>query len=56
MHNHPSGVITPSKEDVNITNSLIYTGKLIGIPLIDHLITNGVEYYSFFDEMIKNEI
>lgn len=53
MHNHPSGQIVPSKEDIDLTNSLIETGKIIGIPLLDHLITNGIEYYSFFSEMVK---
>ncbi len=56
MHNHPSGLIEPSAADIEMTNSLVYTGKIIGIPLLDHLITNGQNYYSFFNEMIKNEI
>ncbi len=49
MHNHPSKMLTPSKEDITLTNDLIKAGKMIGIPLLDHLITNGKEYYSFFD-------
>ncbi len=55
MHNHPSGIIKPSEEDLIFTNNLITTGKIIGIPLLDHLITNGKEYYSFFNEMVTNE-
>ncbi|MDD2504903.1 MAG: DNA repair protein RadC [Bacilli bacterium] len=55
MHNHPSGDITPSNDDKTFTNNLISTGKIIGIPLLDHIITNGKEYYSFFNEMILNE-
>lgn len=55
MHNHPSGDIEPSKSDIKLTNNLISTGKIIGIPLLDHLITNGKEYYSFFNEMVKHE-
>ena len=55
MHNHPSGVITPSNADIELTNQIIMSGKLIGIPLVDHLITNGKDYYSFFDEMVSNE-
>lgn len=54
IHNHPSGNILPSKEDKIITNKLIETGNIIGIPLIDHIITNGEEYYSFYDEIIKD--
>ena len=49
MHNHPSGILDPSNDDIELTNSLIETGKIVGIPLIDHLITNGNEYYSFFN-------
>jgi len=38
-HNHPSGaLITPSREDYITTKQLIKAGKLLGIPLIDHLI------------------
>lgn len=56
MHNHPSGVLTPSDADIKLTNDLIETGKIIGIPLLDHLITNGKKYYSFFkEEMVSNE-
>lgn len=56
MHNHPSGLINPSEADKELTNNLILSGKVIGIPLLDHIITNGKEYYSFFDEMVKNEV
>ena len=49
IHNHPSNDITPSKEDIELTNKIIESGKIIGIPLIDHLITNGEEYYSFYE-------
>ena len=50
MHNHPSGDITPSFEDVRLTKSLIEIGKLQGITLADHLIFADQEYYSFYDE------
>lgn len=55
MHNHPSGFTEPSNADIELTNNLIKSGKLIGIPLIDHIIVGGVNYYSFHDEMLKNE-
>ena len=55
MHNHPSGIVEPSNEDINLTNNLILSGKLMGIPLIDHIITNGIEYYSFFKEKCLDE-
>ena len=50
IHNHPSGDIIPSKADINMTNSLIESCKIVGIPLLDHLITNTKNYYSFFEE------
>lgn len=53
IHNHPSGDIKPSKEDIETTNKIMESGKMLGIPLLDHIITNGEEYYSFYDEYIK---
>lgn len=53
MHNHPSQDITPSKEDIEITKKLQECGNIIGIPILDHLITNGKDYYSFYDEYLK---
>lgn len=50
MHNHPSLDITPSKADIEMTNTLIESCNIVGIPLIDHLITNTKDYYSFFKE------
>lgn len=38
VHNHPSGNIEPSKEDIEITNQLQEAGKVMGIELLDHLI------------------
>ncbi len=37
-HNHPSGEVTPSKEDVDITEQLIQAGKILGIHVLDHVI------------------
>lgn len=45
-HNHPSGDSTPSKEDRSITETLSKAGKILGIPVLDHLII-GDNYYSF---------
>ncbi|MBD9114349.1 DNA repair protein RadC, partial [bacterium] len=39
MHNHPSGNVLPSEEDKNITEKLIQSGHMLGIPLLDHIIT-----------------
>jgi DNA repair protein RadC len=37
-HNHPSGIVTPSQADIEITKHIIEVGKLIGIPVVDHVI------------------
>lgn len=37
-HNHPSGITTPSEADIDITERVIAAGRVIGIPLIDHII------------------
>ena len=49
MHNHPSGDITPSIEDIHLTKALIKIGKIGGINIIDHMIITDDNYYSFFD-------
>ena len=38
FHNHPSGEITPSQQDIQLTNRLYEAGELLGIKLLDHLI------------------
>lgn len=47
VHNHPSGDPTPSREDRELTKTLWATGKVMGIPLVDHLIIGDGIYYSF---------
>ena len=37
-HNHPSGQIIPSEEDKEVTRTIYKAGKIIGIPLLDHII------------------
>lgn len=49
VHNHPSGSVFPSKEDINITADLDKIGKLLGIKLIDHIIIGNNQYYSFLE-------
>ena len=50
MHNHPSGETRPSAEDRNITQRLIEAGKLLDIPVIDHVIIGEEGYFSFKEE------
>lgn len=50
-HNHPSGDVLPSKEDKDVTKRIADAGKIIGIPLLDHIIIGDVNktgrfYYS----------
>ncbi|MCL1864489.1 MAG: DNA repair protein RadC [Spirochaetes bacterium] len=45
-HNHPSGNTTPSKQDIDTTLRLIEVGKILGIPLLDHIIMTNLSYYS----------
>jgi DNA repair protein RadC len=47
MHNHPSGVREASKEDHLITKQLTEAGKLLDIPVHDHVIITGDSYVSF---------
>ena len=47
LHNHPSGSVTPSNDDFNITNNLKNVGEILGIKVIDHIIIGNNNYYSF---------
>ncbi len=49
-HNHPSGNLTPSPEDLAVTKSLKEAGEMLGIPVVDHIIITGLnrqDVYSF---------
>lgn len=46
-HNHPSGELKPTQEDIEITKRLVEAGRIIGIPIQDHLILTGDGFYSF---------
>ncbi len=48
-HNHPSGNLTPSMEDLNLTRNITSFGKMIDVGIIDHLILTSEGYYSFAD-------
>lgn len=49
-HNHPSGNLTASQSDVDLTKKLKEAGKFLEIQLLDHIIIAGHKYYSFADE------
>ncbi|KQT35453.1 hypothetical protein ASG22_00020 [Chryseobacterium sp. Leaf405] len=49
-HNHPSGNLKPSKEDIDITKKIKEAGNMLSIQLLDHLIITQNSYFSFADE------
>lgn len=49
IHNHPSGNVIPSNDDINITNTLVEIGYIQKIPVIDHIIIGENNYYSFYE-------
>lgn len=49
-HNHPSGNLTASQEDLAITKKLMAAGKLLDLPVVDHLIMTNKSFYSLCDE------
>ena len=54
MHNHPSGDINPSREDIRFTDNIVKTGYIQGIPVLDHIIVSESSYYSFYDNNMIN--
>ncbi|MDY5969471.1 MAG: DNA repair protein RadC [Bacteroidales bacterium] len=56
-HNHPSGSLTPSKQDKELTKRILDAGKVLCIAVLDHLIVcrdsdNRPNYFSFYDNMM----
>lgn len=49
-HNHPSGNLNPSQDDLSVTRQLKEAGRTLGIKLLDHLIFNRHEYYSLLEK------
>lgn len=48
-HNHPSGQLRPSEEDVRLTRKLVEGGRMLDILVQDHIIITAAGYYSFAD-------
>ncbi|MDM8555465.1 DNA repair protein RadC [Desulfococcaceae bacterium HSG7] len=48
-HNHPSGDLAPSKEDIGVTRQLRKAGEILGISVLDHIIFNTKGHYSFLE-------
>lgn len=49
-HNHPSGSLTPSFVDIQLTNKLKEGGRLLDIDVLDHIILTDEAYFSFADQ------
>jgi DNA repair protein RadC len=49
-HNHPSGRLQPSPEDIQITDKLVAACSLVGIRILDHVIVSSEGYFSFSSE------
>lgn len=47
LHNHPSGNPEPSNEDISITKKIVEAGKMLNIPVFDHLVIAGENFTSF---------
>lgn len=50
VHNHPSGIIEPSKHDKQFTNELCNAGRVMNVKIMDHLIIGDNDYFSFSDK------
>jgi DNA repair protein RadC len=48
-HNHPAGSLEPSTWDVEVTKQLKAAGEVVGVALLDHIIFNRKDYYSFLE-------
>eukprot|EP01133_Synstelium_polycarpum_P003083 gene3083-3533_t len=48
-HNHPSGEVTPSPSDKALTKKVVELGKMLNIPLLDHIIVTDRSFFSFAD-------
>lgn len=49
-HNHPSGSLKPSQQDINITKKMVEAGRVLDLHVLDHLIVTDKVFFSFGDE------
>jgi len=56
VHNHPSGMLAPSEEDIDLTDRLIQVGKILDIVVADHLIISTTTYTSFRGNGLMDEL
>ena len=55
LHNHPAGSIRPTGADIEVTRQMFEAGRIMSIPLLDHVIVAGItgNYYSMKENMPK---
>jgi DNA repair protein RadC len=54
VHNHPSGDVKPSQEDLLLTKRLVQAGEVLGIQVLDHIIIGDGAHFSFRDQGLIN--
>jgi DNA repair protein RadC len=55
VHNHPSGDPEPSAEDLAVTRRLVQVGRVLGVPLLDHVVIADAGYVSIRDRISFEE-
>ncbi len=55
LHNHPSGDVTPSKQDMEVVNKILEAGKIMGINVIDFIIVSENDIHSIFIDIQTSE-
>lgn len=58
IHNHPSGSISPSQEDKDVTKRLLSCSELLGVKMLDHIIIGGEtgNMYSFKSDGLLDQL
>ena len=49
-HNHPSGEVSPSKDDIDLTRRLVQVGEVVGIEVLDHVVLGGQDFCSLKEQ------
>jgi DNA repair protein RadC len=56
IHNHPSGNLTPSEKDIDLTDNLIQVGRIIKVEVLDHLVISTKSFEGFGDLGLMNKL
>ncbi|NOU19846.1 MAG: DNA repair protein [Bacteroidales bacterium] len=56
IHNHPSGNLTPSEKDIDLTDHLIQVGRIIKVEVLDHLVISTKSFEGFGDLGLMNKL